>query len=170
MNPSESPPTIDEFLASNLRGLMRLARLLTRHEADAEDLVQNALLRAVTKWHHVQRADNPAAYVRTMVVRTHLSAVRRRRLPQVPLLDHDLPLSGPDALATSTDRQSLLGALNSLGDTQRTVVVLRYWAGLSTDEIAQSTGLRPGTVRSALSRALVSLRSTTDLADFQETR
>jgi len=62
----------------------------------------------------------------------------------------------------SERRTELLAAVNGLPEDQRLVVALRYFAGLSEDEVAETLGIAPGTVKSRTSRALERLREAYD--------
>jgi len=69
----------------------------------------------------------------------------------------------PEASVLDAERRDeLLAAVNALPDDQRVVVALRYFAGLSEDEVAQTLGLAKGTVKSRTSRALERLRESYD--------
>lgn len=88
---------------------------------------------------------------------------RRRLLPLVPLswVDHrtQSPEPSPEAQAErAAAATGVRSALDGLPDEQRHVIVLRYYADMSVPEIAQATGLRQGTVKSRLHRALARAR------------
>lgn len=142
------------FAAFRYAGLVRAGYLLTGDRWAAEDLVQSALLRAYPAW---QRGvpDHPEAYVRKIMVRLAMRAGRRKRLREVPLdAGADRALDGPDPV----DHQVLRQALMSLTVTQRAVLVLRYFEGLTEAETAHALGCSVGTVKSRASRALAALR------------
>ncbi|MFC7218368.1 SigE family RNA polymerase sigma factor [Streptomyces polyrhachis] len=149
----------EEFEAyATLRGphLFRTALLLTGGDwHQAEDLVQTALAKVYASWLRVRGADNRDAYVRTVLVRTHISAKRRRQ-------SDELPVSVlPDGAGTTSDpalRVALLQALGRLPPKDRAVLVLRYWEDRSVEQTAAELGLRPGTVRNRASGALRRLR------------
>jgi RNA polymerase sigma factor (sigma-70 family) len=64
----------------------------------------------------------------------------------------------PDHAVAHAERDALRTELDKLPKRQRTVLVLRYYAGMSDVEIAEMLGCRPGTVRGYASRALAALR------------
>jgi DNA-directed RNA polymerase specialized sigma24 family protein len=89
--------------------------------------------------------------------------MRRRRLRPIVLDPGDPP--APDPFGGAPERAALRDALARLSPDHRTVVVLRFFADLSVDEIADRTGERAGTVKSRLHYALSFLRAEFDAAD-----
>ena len=144
----------EEFVAARSPALLRYAMLLAGDREQARDLVQEVLTRALVKWPRIERADEPYAYVRRMLTNEYLSWRRRRRIPTVPLLE-DTDRPAPVAPEHGTDLWNLLAELPR---QQRAVLVLRYYEGLTDDEIAGVLGCRGSTVRAYASRALASLR------------
>jgi RNA polymerase sigma-70 factor (sigma-E family) len=132
----------EEFAAARLPALLRYAVLLTGDREQARDIVQDVLTRVLVKWDRISRFEEPYAYVRRMVTNEHLSWRRRRRLRTVPL-DVDPPIATAEP---SGDEMWQL--LATLPRQQRAVMVLRFYEGLSDQEIADVLGCRPGTVRS----------------------
>src|SRR3954453_5053875 len=82
--PSESVP-FDDWVALRGPALLRLAYTLTGNRSDAEDVVQEALARALPRWGRIGRVDNVDAYVRRMVVNAHTSWWRRFRRRESPV-------------------------------------------------------------------------------------
>jgi RNA polymerase sigma factor (sigma-70 family) len=72
-----------------------------------------------------------------------------------------------DDYAASNDRSLLWPAMERLTPDQRVVLALRFYGDLSVDQIAARVGVRPGTVKSRLHRALLELRTLIDQADRQ---
>lgn len=137
-------------------GAVRLAWLLTHDHAAAEDVVQDAFVRVRPR---LATVDHRGAYLRTAIVNGCRDRARSagradtgwRRLRVVTDV-------------SATDKPSeLIDAVAQLPYKQRAVLVLRYWADLREDEIAEIVGVRPATVRSITSRALAQLRK--DLPD-----
>ena len=157
------PATFEELVHATGDRMLRTAILLTGERQAAEDLVQSAYAQAFVRWRLVSRADNPAAYTRAILTRLFLSDRRRKRVPELPLLE------GVDASAAQADpalRMSLLEALGTLPPLDRAVLVLRYFHDLSVAEVAAQTGLSESACRTRASRALARLRIRfPDLAD-----
>jgi len=151
-------PELDsgEFIAAALPALLRFGHVLTGSPQEAEDLVQEALAKSLRRWRRVS-ADDPVAYVRRVMVNTHVSRWRqwgsRIRLGDVP------ETGGDDAgLVPSQEWDALRRALARLPARQRAVLVLRYLEDLPDPAIAAMLGCQPGTVRSQASRGLAALR------------
>jgi RNA polymerase sigma-70 factor (sigma-E family) len=149
----------EEFAAARLPAVLRFAGVLTADRALAEDVVQEVLIRASKRWDQLDRLDHPELYVRKMIVNEYLSWRRRnwRLLPAGTAIEAD-GRESPDYASEHAERDALLGELGKLPRRQRTVLVLRYYQGLSDAEIADVLGCRPGTVRGYAFRALATLR------------
>ncbi|WP_134765884.1 SigE family RNA polymerase sigma factor [Nocardioides sp. 1609] len=143
----------EEFVRARQHALLRTAYLLTGSHADAEDLVQAALVKAVPHWRRI--ADHPEPYVRTILARESVSRWRRRRWREVAAAV--LPDRGvPDA--DVAEREDLRRALLSLAPRQRAVIVLRYLEDLTERETAETLGIAVGTVKSQARDGLAALR------------
>ncbi|MFF5226122.1 SigE family RNA polymerase sigma factor [Dactylosporangium sp. NPDC000521] len=153
----------DEFVTVRSAALLRFAYLLTGDRHLAEDLTQEALVRAHRRWHAITGDDGPEPYVRRTVLRQYLSWRRRRASTERPVADPPdgaPPGSSPDALADRVvDADELWTALNALPRSQRAVVVLRYYEDLPDAEIARLLGCAQATVRVHAFHALHKLRS-----------
>lgn len=149
--------TFEEFTGDKLPALLRFAVVLTGDRGLAEDVVQDVLLRVYTRWAKIGALESPEHYVRRMVVNEFLSW-RRRWSRLVPHADPPVRSLVPDHAVTHAERDALRTELDKLPKRQRTVLVLRYYAGMSDVEIAELLGCRPGTVRGYASRALAALR------------
>ena len=149
-------PDFDSWVAARGPALLRLAYVLTGNGTDAEDVVQDALSRALPRWTRISTVDDPDAYVRRMVVNAHVSRWRKVRRREVPVeVVHDRP-APPGMGAEYRDR--LWRACRALPTDQRTAVVLRFYEDLDYAEIAALTGVREGSVRSRVSRGIAAMR------------
>lgn len=160
----------DEFgayVAARWPRLVRAAVLLGCTPHEAEDVVQSALTRCLTKWSKVQRADDRDAYVHRILVNTFIDG-RRRRWHREQATER-LPDAGMDDRSESTvDKVGLERALANLPQEQRIAIVLRYYLDLSEAQMATVLTVAPGTVKSRLSRALRALGADPNLTP-QET-
>ncbi len=149
----------EEFVATRLPAVLRFAGVLTADRALAEDVVQEVLIRASSRWDQLDRLDHPELYVRKMIVNEYLSWRRRswRLLPKGSADEVDDRVT-PDHAGQHAERDALLIELRKLPRRQRAVLALRYYQGLSDTEIAGVLGCTPGTVRGYASRALAALR------------
>ena len=148
--------------------LFGTAVLMTGNRAVAEEQVQEALLSA---WRGIRgfRLGSPVKpWLVRILVNAVLSQQRRRALPTVQLNDTgtaELYLGGGDpasALDALEDRVVLRRAIANLSPDHRQVVALRYFAGLTVPETARALGVREGTIKSRLHRALAVLREQLD--------
>ena len=154
---SARAPDFDGWVAARGPALLRLAYTLTGNRADAEDIVQEALARALPRWDRISRVADVDAYVRRMVVNGHTSwwrRFRRRESPVEQVRVGNVPAPGE----AFDDRRRLWLACQALPEPQRTAIVLRYYEQLEYAEIAELTGVREGSVRARVSRGLAALR------------
>lgn len=161
--------TFEQFVAAQGQALLRLAFVLTGDRHLAEDLAQTALADAYRHWRKVSAANDPAAYVRRMLVNAHLSWRRRRSSTERPAV---LPDTSVDTAAAPGDalaaREQMRALLAGLAPRARTVLVLRYYADLDDAAIAEAMGVSASSVRATASRALAGLRATTAVETVQE--
>lgn len=150
------------FVLESYATLLRRAFLLVGDHSRAEDLVQTSLISVYPRW---RRVKDPAAYLRTVMVRTAMGWRRRRwnaELPTDPLPDLQTSPDRADDLALA---DSVRRALMSLTPDQRAVVVLRYFEDCSEADTARALGCSIGTVKSRASRAFAALRASGLLAE-----
>ncbi|MGW6912071.1 SigE family RNA polymerase sigma factor [Streptomyces sp. NPDC054940] len=155
---AQAQESFREFVANRSSTLLKTAVLLTggdRHAA--EDLLQNALIKAAGRW---RRIDEPEAYVRQILYRQQISRWRLK-WPRRELTVAEPPETGadPDAAPAAELRLLMRGALARLTDRQRTVLVLRYFEDLPEADVARILGCSVGTVRSTTHRSLARLRA-----------
>jgi RNA polymerase sigma factor (sigma-70 family) len=126
--------------------MVRLAFLMLGSKALGEEVVQDAFVTVLERW---QRLDNPGGYLRRCVVNGCLGQLRRigRPMPQ--------PGGAPTA-ELATDHT--LDVVRRLSPQRQAMVVLRYYADMTQDEIADTLRLPVGTVKSGLHRALAELK------------
>lgn len=142
----------------HLDAAYNLARWLTRNEADAEDVVQEAALRAY-KFFGGFRGSDGRAWLLSIVRNTCHTWLRRNRAPELTADAVELDeFSGGDlnpeaVMMQSADSEALRRALEELPLEFREALVLREFEGLSYKEIAVVTDLPIGTVMSRLARA-----------------
>jgi RNA polymerase sigma-70 factor (sigma-E family) len=162
---------LDDVVRSHLPGLLRYATVLVGDEHTGADLVQEVLLRAHVRWHRIALMDRPDLYLRRMVTNEHLSWRRRWHVRTIrPASDEVLAAHAgtrADHAHGIVEEDAMWHHLTALPPRQRTVLVLRYYEGLSDVEIAGVLGTSAATVRSHASRALATLR-TADLPTSEE--
>jgi RNA polymerase sigma-70 factor (sigma-E family) len=133
-----------------------LGYLLTGDRGQAEDLAQEALVRAWWTWARVRTLDRPEAYVRKVLVNRHRSLLRRALLEarhaRRTRPEGSLPAGGEDGLV-------LWAAVRRRSPRQRAVLVLRYHEDLTEAEVARLLRLPLGTVKTLARRGLARLRA-----------
>lgn len=135
--------------------LLRTAWLLTGDHHAAHDLVQAALVKTYLAWPRV-RPEGALAYARRVLVNERTDTWRRRR-KEVVVAEAPEPLAD-DGADPVGDRDLVVRLLARLPDQQRRVVVLRYYVDLSEQTVADLLDISVGSVKSAASRGLASLR------------
>jgi RNA polymerase sigma-70 factor (sigma-E family) len=127
--------------------MLRVAYLMVGSHAIAEETVQDAFAKVYEKW---SRIDVPGAYLRTCVVNNCRRSMRRT------IMERDrMRIEREDS---SPETEYLHDALAKLNPKQRAAIILRYFDDRSEAEIAETLGVRPGTVKSLVSRGLEELR------------
>jgi RNA polymerase sigma-70 factor, ECF subfamily len=148
----------DELCAALRPDLFRFAFWLSRDRAIAEDVVQEALLRAWRAMDELRDMKAARQWLLTIVRREHARLYERKRLQTVDLDDlvarEEVLLAAPD----DGELEDLRRALLQLDDNYREPLVLQVLMGYSTDEIAQHMGLNVGAVLTRLFRARQQLR------------
>ena len=157
-----------EYVRSRSPALLRAAQAMTGNRADAEDLVQATLVKAYQSW---DRIDDPAAldtYVRRVMVNTHISGWRRRRVDEYPT--EELPDSAvaDDPIKESDLRDVLRRAIDRLPRQMRAAVMLRFYNDMTEPEVAAALGVSVGTVKSTVTRAVARLRKDPELGTDAE--
>ena len=140
--------SFEDFYGLHYRPMVRLARALVDTSECAEEIVQDALVKVYERWN---RLDQPAGYLRVAVVNGARSELRRREVRR------RVGLRARPVVA-SAERDYLIDSLDRLSPRQRTALVLRFYAQMSERETAEAMGVRPGTVKSLVSRGLAELR------------
>lgn len=129
-----------------------LAVLLTGDQALGEDLAQEAFVRMAP---HVASAEQPGAYLRTIVINLCRDHGRRGAAAR----HHPAPVAvAAPAPSLPDDVSAEWEALCGLPERQRHVLVLRYWLDLEPTDIAQLLAIPGATVRSSIRRGLAALK------------
>jgi RNA polymerase sigma-70 factor (sigma-E family) len=137
--------------------LSRAAYLLTGDRSQAEELVQNALVKAAVRWRRLATGGDPEAYVRKIMVNDHISWWRRFARRELPQTSAGV-VAAHDPADRTAQRLDLAAALAKLPARQRAVIVLRFYQDLSEADTAAALGCAVGTVKSQTSDALAKLR------------
>jgi len=145
----------EEFFQAEHVRLGRALYLLTGSAAEADELTQEAMVRVYERWDRVGQMDSPQGYLYRTALNLHRSRLRwlasraRHVLWATP---------SPDPAELVQSRDSLERALASLPTGQREAVVMVEWLGMDQEEAATALRIKPGSLRSRLSRAKADLR------------
>ncbi|WP_368731009.1 RNA polymerase sigma factor [Thioclava sp. JE_KL1] len=150
------------LIEAQIPALRRFAFALTRERDAADDLVQDCLARALTRWHLLRSEDKLRAWLFRILRNLYHDAHRHRaRRPEAGAIDPD------DLAGTTVDAETVvflgdvLGALARLPIEQQEVLLLVGVEDFSYDAVARILGLPKGTVMSRLARGRESLREMT---------
>lgn len=141
----------------------RAAYLITRNAADADDALQEGTVKA---WRNLSRFDPERPFrpwFTTIVANTARNRARawsRREAMHLRLVADTPPDDPADGAITADESARLLQELEALPEKYRRAVALRHVLGLTERETADALGVRPGTVKSRVSRGLQQLRET----------
>jgi RNA polymerase sigma-70 factor, ECF subfamily len=153
----------------HLDAAYRLARWLARAPGDADDVVQEAVLRAFRSFDSLRSSD-ARAWLLTIVRNCYLTSIsQQQRRGHVPLPDENdvqdghamtTPMLGPENASILEDEKSTLDRLiGSLPEEQRTILMLREIEEMDYRQIALVTNLPMGTVMSRLARSRAALKA-----------
>ena len=146
--------------AAHYRSLVRLAALLLRDTATAEEVVQDSFVAMHDGWRRLRDNDKALSYLRQSVVNRARSVLRHR-----VVVDRNAPKPPPDmpsaerGAITLLERSAVVTALRTLPARQREALVLRFYGDLSEAQIAATMGISKGAVKSHTARAMTALRS-----------
>ena len=163
LTPQEKLRRFEQQISPHLKSAYNLAKWLTRSHADAEDVVQDAFLRAFSAFESFRGDDaqpqNAKAWLLTIVRNTSMTWLKRNRSAGATLGFEDAvaeprerSLDPEEILLVSCDREEVRQALEQLPWEFREAIVLREMEGLSYREISATVGVPLGTVMSRLSR------------------
>jgi RNA polymerase sigma factor (sigma-70 family) len=154
MQPASTDGT--EFLTEHVDWIFALATVLTPRRADAEDVAQEVLIRALRHSERVRNAASPKAYLRRMTVNEVIRFGRRSpRAKEVALVDQVVEEPGYENADLQVETRRLLAGLSR---RRAVAVALYYLEGCSYSEVAAALHCREGTARSLVSRGLAQLR------------
>lgn len=143
--------TFEDAFRADYPSVVRVVSPIVGSVADAEAVVQDAFVKAFTRWKRIGRYDRPGAWVRRVAIRDAVRfAERSRRAEPGPPVGAD----PTEAVAASVD---LHAAVLGLPPRQRACIVLHYLADWPVSDVADAIGCREATVRVHLHRARAAL-------------
>lgn len=162
--PEQELVSFEASMLPHMDAACNLARWLLHNEQDAQDVVQEAYLRAFRSFGNF-RGSNGRAWLLTIVRNTSYSLLKKNRAADLTTtFDEEIHAVGDEAaspailLEQSEDARLIQAALDELPVEFREILVLRHLEDLSYKEIAEIARLAPGTVMSRLARARARLK------------
>ncbi|MGH7749122.1 MAG: RNA polymerase sigma factor [Candidatus Dormibacteria bacterium] len=145
--------SFEAFFEESCQRIVGIVAVATGDVAAAEDAVQDAYARALTRWGRVSRLDRPDLWVARVATRVAIDAWRRRR--------RETPLETEmrAAVHDDIDRLWVRWSLEGLSPMQRVSVILRHVEGRPVAEVAEVVSTSPETVKTHLKRATRKLRA-----------
>lgn len=158
-------PLVAANLETHIEALRRYSRSLVGNAADADDLVQETLKRALTYAHRGKEIRNPRSYLLTMLHHVRIDHAKRERLNDRRAFDdHMSPACGP----SQSDRLvcgEVVAAIKDLPKDQRDVLMMVGLDDLAYRDVARRLKIPVGTVMSRLNRGRKALRRALDFND-----
>jgi RNA polymerase sigma-70 factor, ECF subfamily len=156
--------TFEAMMLPHLDAAHNLAKWLLRNEQDAQDVVQEAFLRAFKSFGGFH-GSNGRAWLLTIVRNTSYTLLKKNRVADLTThFDEEIHASDDESVNAATilerseDAELIRKAMNELPTESREILTLRHQEGLSYKEIADIVQIPPGTVMSRLARARAMLK------------
>ncbi len=146
--------TFEEFYNNEHAGQVRRCYVMTRSAEDARDIVHEAMIEVYRKWSTI---DRPGAYLNRAVLNRCRNRARHTKVSDrsMRLVSSATKTDRVDDVAESVAIDRLIARLPF---NQRAALVLRFYGGATTDEIADALDCRPGSVGPWINRGLAALR------------
>jgi RNA polymerase sigma-70 factor (sigma-E family) len=142
----------ESFCREHFVSVARTAFLITGDAEEAEDLAQEAFVRAYERWGRLSDMDQPSAWVHRVVTNLSISSWRRGRVRS------RIHIPAENVAETEAPDVALAAALRALTPAQRAAVVLRYYLDWSAADAAEALGKKASTVRVLTHQGLARLR------------
>lgn len=165
---NDPPKELSEFCIQEHERLVRILSLYCGSPALAEEVAQEALIKACRKWSTVQRMEHPRAWLHRVGMNIANSHFRRKTAERRANERSDVAAirDFPD----HSEAVAIRAAVTALPKRQRAVVLLHYFDGLTYGEIAQLLECPENTVKSLARRARESLRKSEQIDQPEEIR
>jgi RNA polymerase sigma-70 factor (sigma-E family) len=160
----DATQAVTAIYTTHYRSLVRLAVLLVRDVATAEEVVQDSFIAMHDAWRRLRDSDKALSYLRQSVVNRSRSVLRHR-----VVVDRNAPKPAPDMPSAEQgalsllERSAVIAALRKLPPRQREALVLKFYADLSEAQIASTMGISQGAVKSHTARGMASLRTVLEM-------
>ena len=155
VTPLAETASFEVFVTDSQARLFGSLCLMTGSRHEAEEIAQEAYVRVLERWDHVQRLDDPTGCLFV----TALNVFRKRLRRAGIALRRSIGIApSQDAFGATEDRAVVLGALAQLPLDQRAALVVTALLGYSSEEAGRMLGVQPSTIRARATRARTALR------------
>jgi RNA polymerase sigma-70 factor, ECF subfamily len=167
LRPDQTTSNLNARIEAAVPSLRRYAHALARDQITVDDLVQDCIVRALSKIHLWKDGTNLRAWLFTIMRHEYIDGVRRAVREGTPVLVHDSEplLRRPAEQAKRLELLDLCRALSQLPADQRTAVLLAGMDGMTYKAVADIVGAPVGTIRARISRGRAALRRLTEVAE-----
>jgi RNA polymerase sigma-70 factor (sigma-E family) len=157
---SEADLAITAMYKTQYRPLVRMSAMLLGDVGSAEEVVQESFIAVHAAWRRLRDIDKAVPYLRRSVLNRSRSILRHRAVidRNMPAREPDVPSAEQGAIAR-LERSAVIEALRSLPARQREALVLKFYLGLSEEEVAAAMKISTGAVKSHTSRGKAALRT-----------
>ena len=157
---SDADLAITAIYDAQYRPLVRMSAMLLGDVGTAEEVVQESFIAVHAAWRRLRDIDKAVPYLRRSVLNRSRSILRHRMVVDrhMPAREPDMPSAEQGAI-TQLERSAVIEALRSLPARQREALVLKFYLGLSEEEIAAAMKISTGAVKSHTSRGKAALRA-----------
>jgi len=163
--PQAAEDSFEAFFQEQYTNLLRAMYLVTGNRHEAEEVTQDAFVRALERWDRVRRADNRAGYLYRIALNLYRSKLRRVARAARKTVK---PVPDADPFEAADDRDAVGRAMATLPEGQREAVVLVEWLGMTDDEAGVVLGISPVTVRVRRHRARGHMRPILERAQRED--
>ena len=154
----DADQALAQLYAVHYQPLIRLAAMLVRDVATAEDVVQDAFVAIHHAWPRLGNPDKALTYLRQAVVNRSRSVLWHRTVADTKPPGRPDPPAAERTVPDLLKLDATLTALRGLPDREREAILLRYYADLSEAEIAATMGISRAAVKAHTTRGMVALR------------
>lgn len=151
---------VTDLYQAHYKALVRLASLLVRDVAMAEEIVQDSFIALQYSWPKLADRDRALSYLRQSVVNRSRSVLRHRVVAvEIAPVPAAATAGASEQVISELERSAVVSALRSLPAPQREALVLRYYADLSEAQTASAMGISTAAVKHHTAQALAALRA-----------
>jgi len=154
----DADQAVAQLYAVHYQPLIRLAAMLVRDVAAAEEVVQDAFVAIHDAWPRLGDAEKALAYLRQAVLNRSRSVLGQPTIAEQNLPETPETPGAEDTVLDLPEPDATLAALGGLPALQREAILLRYYADLSEAEIAATMGISRGAVKAHTARGMAALR------------